>query len=87
MARNLRRCLASGSPRPGRQRVGKGERDGLGGILLRRAGAMHKVVRRPGAGELHAALFEFESGRGVFILITLDGFVIDEVGDIQKHFS
>ena len=78
--------LASGSPRPGRQRVGKGERDGLGRILLG-AGAMHKVVRRPGAGELHAALFEFESGRGVFILITLDGLVIDQMGDIQKHLA
>lgn len=84
----LRQPTTSHSPLPGALHVGKGERGGLSGILLLGgAGAMHEVVWRPGAGELHAALFQFKSGRGVFILVSLDRFVIDEVGDIQKHLA
>jgi len=70
--------------------MGKGEHDSLSRlsrVLLLCAGAVYKVVRRPGAGELHAALLQFKGGRGVFILITLDGLVIDQMGDIQKHLA
>ena len=70
-----------------RSRTGKGEHDGLSGILLLRAGAMHEVIRGPGAGQLHATLFQLKGGRGVFILIPLDGLVVDEVCDVQKHLA
>ena len=66
--------------------MGKGEHNVLGGVLLC-AGAVHEMVRWPGAGELHAALFQLKGGRGVLILVALNRFVIDEVRDIQKHLA
>ena len=66
--------------------MGKGEHNALGGVLLC-AGAMHEVVRGPGAGELHTAVSEFKRRRGVLVLVTFHGFVIDEVSDIQKHLA
>ncbi len=59
----------------------------LSAVLVRGGGAMHKMVRRPGAGELHAAVFEFERGRGVLVLVALHCLVVDQVGDIKQHLA
>src|SRR5260221_13815762 len=48
---------------------------------------MHEVIRRPWARKLHAALFQLLRRRGVLVLVTLYGLVIDKVSDIQKHLA
>src|SRR5258706_15267558 len=39
----------------------------LGAVLMLRCSAMHKVIRRPGAGELHVAILQLLRGRGVLV--------------------
>ena len=48
---------------------------------------LYEMVGRPGTGELHPALLELLSRRGVFVLITLHCLVIDQVRNIQKHLA
>ncbi len=48
---------------------------------------MHKVIRRPWSGKLHLAVLQEQAGGGVFVLVTLHAFVVDQVGDIQQHFA
>ena len=58
----------------------------LSGVLLC-VRAMNEVVRRPWARELHTALFQLLRGRSVLVLVSLYGFVVDQMGDIQKHLA
>src|SRR6185437_11981335 len=64
-----------------------GQFENLSRMLRLSAGAVHKVVWRPRSGELHPALLQVQTRRGVLILITLYRLVIDEMGDIQKHLA
>ena len=63
-----------------------GESFGLSAVLVLRS-PLHKVVRGPGAGELHTAVLQLLSGRGVFVLIAFDRFVIDQMRDVQQHLA
>ena len=57
------------------------------GVVLGRGVAMHEVVWRPGARQLHPALLQLLSRRRVFILVPLYRPVIDQVGDIEQHLA
>ena len=47
--------------------------------------AVDEVVRGPGAGDLHLALAHHGAGGREFVLVALDKFAVDQVGDIQHH--
>ncbi len=49
--------------------------------------AVDEVVWRPGAGELHLAVFQLERGGRVAVLVALDALVVDEVGDVEEHLA
>jgi len=58
--------------------------------VVRRGGfglAMHEMVGRPGSGELHLAVFQLDRRGGVPILVALNVFMVDEVGDVEKHLA
>lgn len=45
------------------------------------------MVGRPGTGELHVAILQCRLCRRVLILIAFDGFVVDEVGNVEQHLT
>lgn len=56
-------------------------------LMLMLVSALNEVIRRPGTGELHLAFLHLLHGRGVLVLVALDGLVVDQVGDIEKHLA
>ena len=48
---------------------------------------MHKMIRRPRAGELHLAVAHHRAGGGELILVALHVFAIDQMGDIENHLA
>jgi hypothetical protein len=48
---------------------------------------MDEMIRGPGAGDLHLAVAHHHAGGGEFVLVALDMLVIDQVGDVENHFS
>jgi len=65
-------------------------RDGLGvcWMLVRSPGkAMDEVIRRPWAGKLHVALAHRGAGCGEFVLVALNVFAVDQMGDIKHHLA
>jgi hypothetical protein len=48
---------------------------------------MNKMIRRPGSGELHLALFHHGAGGGKLVLVPLDVLAVDEMSDIQDHLA
>ncbi len=49
--------------------------------------ALDEVVGGPGAGELHAAVFQLVGGGRVFVLVTLDGLVVNQVSDVEEELA
>ena len=47
--------------------------------------AGHEMVRRPRTAEIEFTAFELVGGAVEAVLIFLNGFVFDEVGDIYEH--
>src|SRR5579864_3026313 len=47
--------------------------------------ARHKVIGRPRTADDDIAVLQLTGGAGVAVLIALDGFLVDEMGDIDKH--
>jgi hypothetical protein len=48
---------------------------------------VNEVIRRPGARELHLALAHHGAGSCVFILVPLNAFAINQMGDIEHHLA
>ncbi len=48
---------------------------------------MDEVIRRPGAGDLHLALFHGRCGSGELVLVTLNALAIDQMGDVEDHLA
>ena len=46
-----------------------------------------EVVGRPGARQLHEAFPHHGAGGGEFVLIPLDIFTVDEVGNVEDHLA
>ena len=55
--------------------------------MCRAGQPVDEVIRRPGSGELHLAVFHQLAGAGVLVLVALDALVFDEVGDIEQHLA
>ena len=70
-------------------RGGGGNR--IHGTLRRDVGAtgqaVHEMIRRPRAGELHLAVAHHGAGGGELVLIALHVFALDQVGDIENHLA
>jgi len=49
--------------------------------------AVHEMIWRPRPGKLHPALLHHLQRRGIFVLVPLNGLVVDQVGDIQQHLA
>jgi len=59
-----------------------------GRLCVRCAGeTVHKMVRRPGAGELHLALPHHGAGSCELALIAFDILPVDQMSDIQHHLA
>lgn len=56
-------------------------------LMLVLVGALNEVIRGPGTGELHLAFLHLLHGRGVLVLVALDGLVVDQVSDVEKHLA
>ena len=57
-------------------------------MRMRRAGEpVDKVIGWPGAGELELALAHHGASGGELVLVALNVFAIDEVGDVEDHLS
>jgi len=55
---------------------------------VRAAGeAVHEMIRRPGAGELHLAIAHHHAGGGEFVLVAFDVLAVDQVGNVENHFA
>jgi hypothetical protein len=62
-------------------------RRGVRGKVRSTGEAMDEVIGGPGAGELHLAILHHGAGGLELVLITLHAFALDQVGDIEDHFS
>jgi len=49
--------------------------------------AVHEVIGRPGAGELHLTVAHHGTGGGELVLVALHVLAVDEVGDIENHLA
>jgi hypothetical protein len=49
--------------------------------------AMNEVVGRPRAGELEVALAHHRAGGRKLVLVALNAFAVDQVGNVQQHLA
>src|ERR1700761_5552485 len=60
---------------------------GYGMDMHRPSQPLHEVIRWPGPGKLHMAIFQLLAGAGVLVLITLNTFVVNQVSDVEQHLA